>query len=53
MDFIKILLYAISPGLRKDIVTFVLSLKDKKTNPKYPLDPVIIDIFIKTLNIKE
>ncbi len=53
MDFIKILLYAVSPQLRKLIVEFVLSLKVAAAKTKNPLDDVVVDIFIKILDIKE
>lgn len=53
MDFIKILLYAVSPELRKLIVEFILSLKDKAAATDNPLDDIIVDILIKILDIKE
>ena len=53
MDLIKIILNAISPQLRKLIVEFVLSLKAKAAETKNPLDDIVVEIFIKVLNIKE
>ncbi|MBA7548480.1 hypothetical protein ES705_40940 [subsurface metagenome] len=53
MDFIKILLYAISPKLRKLVVEFVLSLKEAAAETDNPLDDIVVDIFIKILDIKE
>ena len=53
MDFIKILLYAVSPELRKLVVEFVLSLKKAAAKTDNPLDDIIVQVFIKILDIKE
>ncbi|MBA7608297.1 hypothetical protein ES703_15474 [subsurface metagenome] len=53
MDLIKIILNAISPELRKIIVEFFLSLRAKAAETDNPLDDIIVEIFIKVLDIKE
>ncbi len=53
MDFTKILLYALSPELRKLIVEFVISLSDIASTSGNPLDKIIIGVFKQLLDIKE
>ncbi|GAI83398.1 unnamed protein product, partial [marine sediment metagenome] len=42
MSFFIILLNAISPELRKLVVQFILSLKDKAAETDNPLDDIIV-----------
>jgi len=52
MDFIKIVLQSISPGLRKQFFTFVQSLASNMKNSDSSLDKIVIRYLLKLFSTK-